>query len=184
MGAASDADCPYYEKTQGEHLAQGEILLDFPLLVLQEPYGDIRSDEGPSATVDHYDMIIVSQSCDLIYEKLESVLICPLFGVDETVGKLTTAESKRARESELKRLKQGLHPSLYPVPPCTLDELASPPRIVSFRQVAAVPLGLVQEEARRQAKRVRLRSPYREHLGQAFGNFIMRVGLPVPFELE
>ena len=184
MESSSDAECPFYEVTQGESLAQGDVLIDFPLVVLHEPYEQIRSDTGPKTTVDEFDTIIVSQSCDLEHGKLESVLICPFFAVGEIVEVIKDADSGRARESARKKLGQGIYPALYPIPPCTLPEFEKPCHIVSFRQVAAVPLGLVQAEARPDRRRLRLRSPYREHLGQAFGHFIMRVGLPVPFEVK
>lgn len=62
---------------------------------------------------------------------------------------------------------------------CDLEGFEHEIQIVDFRTVFSVPFGFLTELARRRPnKRLRLRSPYREHLSQAFARFFMRVGLP------
>lgn len=51
--------------------------------------------------------------------------------------------------------------------------------IVDFHEVYTAPTSHLREFAAKCGKRLRLRPPYREHLGQAFARFFMRVGLPV-----
>jgi hypothetical protein len=51
--------------------------------------------------------------------------------------------------------------------------------VVSFREVWSLPLVFVRNMAGAIGQRPRLRSPYREHLAQAFARYFMRVGLPV-----
>jgi hypothetical protein len=50
--------------------------------------------------------------------------------------------------------------------------------IVDFRNVFGVHISFLMQFIRNQNKRLRLLSPYREHLSQAFARFFMRVGLP------
>jgi len=57
-------------------------------------------------------------------------------------------------------------------------------RIVDCGKVFCLPLPFIQELAVRQSPRLRLRSPYREHLSQAFARFFMRVGLPQDINLN
>lgn len=53
-------------------------------------------------------------------------------------------------------------------------------RIVDFHGVYTAPREFLESWNRRRAQpRLRLLSPYREHLSQAFARFFMRVGLPV-----
>jgi len=52
-------------------------------------------------------------------------------------------------------------------------------RIVDFHQIFSLPIAFLREFARLSGSRLRLLPPYREHLGQAFARYFMRVGLPV-----
>jgi hypothetical protein len=51
--------------------------------------------------------------------------------------------------------------------------------VVDFRNVYSVSFDFLTEWVQRKGRRLRLLSPYREHLSQAFARFFMRVGLPV-----
>ena len=56
--------------------------------------------------------------------------------------------------------------------------------VVEFQDIFTVPRRYLEAlYAQRGRDRVRLRSPYREHLSQSFARFFMRVGLPVPITL-
>ena len=49
-------------------------------------------------------------------------------------------------------------------------------RLVDFRRTWSLPIGFLGQRADR--PHLRLITPYREHLSQAFARFFMRVGLP------
>ena len=51
--------------------------------------------------------------------------------------------------------------------------------IVDFRTVFSVPFDFLKHKILNTPTRLRLLSPYKEHLSQAFARFFMRVGLPV-----
>lgn len=54
-------------------------------------------------------------------------------------------------------------------------------RIVNFHTVFTIPRDFLEALLRERGRdRLRLSSPYREHLSQAFARFFMRVGLPQP----
>jgi hypothetical protein len=50
--------------------------------------------------------------------------------------------------------------------------------VVDFRRLFTLPKSFLSEFAASSGPRLRLRSPYREHLAQAFARYFMRVGLP------
>ena len=50
--------------------------------------------------------------------------------------------------------------------------------VVDFHQLFVLPKSLVLNIASANGARLRLTSPYKEHLSQAFARYFMRVGLP------
>lgn len=50
--------------------------------------------------------------------------------------------------------------------------------VVDFRQLFTLPKEFLEAFTSAAGQRLRLRSPYREHLAQAFARYFMRVGLP------
>lgn len=63
--------------------------------------------------------------------------------------------------------------------PSTVKDIYQEICIVDFRYVSGLPGILLDNLVFKNPKRLRLLSPYREHLSQAFARFFMRVGLPV-----
>jgi hypothetical protein len=60
-------------------------------------------------------------------------------------------------------------------------DLGTEVRIVNFHTIFTIPRDFLESLLRERGRnRLRLRSPYREHLSQAFARFFMRVGLPQP----
>ena len=83
--------------------------------------------------------------------------------------------SSRGKEE----LRRGNVPGYHMLAACDLEGLEAEIRVVELRTVYTVSLSLLQRVASARRTRLRLNSPYREHLAQAFARFIMRVGLPV-----
>ena len=61
---------------------------------------------------------------------------------------------------------------------CKLKKFESDFKIVEFKNPFSVDREYLENLICNQ-KRIRLKSPYKEHLSQAFAKFFMRVGLPV-----
>ena len=171
---------PWYRVTDGESLEQGDLLAQFPLLLMLPPYEPIIASDRANSRRREFDVVILSQSCDLEAGKIDNVLVCPMFLPDELSAVFQEVNSARGRN----RIKQGSIPSMHMLPPGDHPGFESPPPIVNFRQVAAVPLGLILAQVRVSGPRLRLLPPYREHLAQAFARFIMRVGFPHDFTVE
>ena len=128
---------------------------------------------------DEYDMIIMSQSCDIQHGKIDNVLVCPVMTLSAMVKYASAGERNKIRKGEI----IGYH--LLNI--CDLPELSSlfssnfvkEYLVVDFRNAYSIPLSfLLKGLESRNEKRLRLLPPYKEQLSQAFARFVMRVGLP------
>jgi hypothetical protein len=164
----------WYALVTDDSLEQGDFLFSCRVL---EPEFVPASAPGTEldiqAVVREYDVLILSQSCDLVHGKLETVLVCPHWPIDD----LDQPGVRTPKDRE--EIRRGNVPGLHMLGACELASRSSPIRVANFRQVFGLPLDYCEQEARRQSPRLRLLPPYREHLAQAFARFIMRVGLPV-----
>ena len=166
-------DYPWYEIVEGEELLQGDIIESCPIIILSSTIGD--SSGSIDVDVIEYDVIIMSQSCDLINKKLELVLVCPIWPLSEFESRNPSYKSPKMKES----LRRGYLPGYHLLNKCEIDGFNKEFLVVDFRSVYSVPFDFLMELAKKRDKRLRLLPPYREHLSQAFARFFMRVGLPV-----
>ncbi len=171
-------DYPWYRPVTDQSLEQGDIFFDFPTVSVVSSYDEILDDTIEFETL-YYNVIVLTQSCDLVAGKIENVVLCPFFTKQNLAPKFKDLGKSNGEE----QVQKGRWESLYLLPPCTVGGHRLEPRIVNFRQALAVPLGLITEHAKRETQRVRLCPPYREHLAQAFARFIMRIGFPIDFRV-
>lgn len=166
---------PWYTRIEDASLEQGDFFFGCPVLEPVLPDELKRGQDSLQAVVKEYDVIVLSQSCDLIAGKLDSVLLCPVFPLDIAEQNYSALRSPKDKEA----VRRGNVPGLYMVAACDVEGFVSPIRIASFRSVFSLPFNYIQSIAATTQPRLRLLPPYREHLAQAFARFIMRVGLPV-----
>ena len=80
----SEAD--WYEVVHGAELRQGDLLTDCPVFTLSVDAGyPLPPDYEPMVLAESYDLVILTQSCDLDNDKVEEVLLAPFAAWDETV---------------------------------------------------------------------------------------------------
>jgi hypothetical protein len=164
-------DYPWYEVVSEEdELMQGDFIKDCPVVI---PPSEISDDI--KVRIINYDVVIMSQSCDLVQRKLDLVLVCPVWSLNEFEKKSDFFKSKKGKEV----LRQGNVPGYHLLNKCEIDGFQTDYLVVDFRSVYSVPFDFIVGLAKRRGKRLRLLPPYREHLSQAFARFFMRVGLPV-----
>lgn len=162
---------PWYAVCSGSSLMQGDIL---PACVVHQwqiedmSDGNIRS--RPIAT----DTIILTQSCDLGNDgKTDFVLVAELINYDE-LAKVQASATKKDWKDAISRARVSrllLMPPYQGDPPLTWS-------IVDFSRLYTMPISILREHASSLGDRLRLQSPYREYLSQAFAVYFMRVGLP------
>jgi hypothetical protein len=167
---------PWYAEVADGTLSQGDILTECPagyLPVDWDPGG-----QSQEFRVDIFDLIVLTQACDLAHDKVAYVVCCPVHPhtfIDGQNGSSDGADLKRVRKHK-DQIIQGI------VPGCAM--LASyegspsrPVSVVSFREVFSLPKVFLRQRAAQQ--HLRLLPPYREHISQSFARFFMRVGLPI-----
>ena len=167
----------YTEVSRNEPLYQGDFFHSCPVVI--PPSTVQHGQENVDIQVLFYDLVVVmSQSCDLAEEKIDIVLVCPVWQFPEFKQKNSFFGSKEGK----KALKRGGAVGYHLLNPCHIQGFERPHLVVDFRNVYGVALEFLQELAVHTESRVRLLPPYREHLSQAFARFFMRVGLPVDIE--
>ena len=122
-----------------------------------------------------YDVVVMSQSCDLEQDKLDLVLVCPHWSLDELGQANEYFKSSKGKEE----LRRGNVPGYHLLAACDLQGYERDIRVVDFRTMHSLPHEFLKHLASSRGKRLRLLPPYREHLAQAFARFFMRIGLPV-----
>jgi hypothetical protein len=165
---------PWYEIVKkNDPIKQGDLVNSCPTI---NPVSDLDIGEGKklSANVDEYDVVVMSQSCDLEHEKIDLVLVCPFITLTD-FGELNSFyKSEKAKEA----IRRGYFPGYHLLNKCEIEGHEKDYLIVDFRNVHGVPIDLLKNVIGGVEERIRLLPPYREHLSQAFARFFMRVGLP------
>jgi len=177
------ANYPWYELCSGDGLEQGDFIADCPVIVpVRVPELPTRAQEPPSllqGVVENYDLIVLTQTCDIANMKTGGSVTCcarmdwpqyrrEMLPADIGSNKLSSFMSELRTQR-----KFGLH-LLNEWP-----EQGLAYQVVDFRSVFTLPLEYVQSLAQRTPQRIRLRSPYREHLAHSFAQVYARVALPV-----
>lgn len=171
---------PWYDVVDSEEpLLQGDFIDSCPVII---PTSTVIPGKV-SADAAEYDVIVMSQSCDLLEEKIDIVLVCPIWSLTEFGNKCSYFQSSEGKET----LRRGNAPGYHLLNKCKVNGFQSDYKVVDFRTVFGVPIECMVRLARERDTRLRLLPPYREHLSQAFARFFMRVGLPAdipPFKSE
>ena len=169
----------WYEVVEGGTLEQGDLLIRYPVFVPTSLSFPFVENEGVDIDVQYLDVVVLTQSCDMGNNKVPDIVLCAHFDF-ETAKRL---DPVLAKKDALPEIQKGRRPRYNLL---NRSDLLNPPlglRIVDCGKVFSLPFPFVQALAAYQGPRLRLRSPYREHLSQAFARFFMRVGLPQDIQL-
>jgi hypothetical protein len=162
---------PFWGQITEGALRQGDYL---PRCLVPVFGPDLAPTGTHEVMADEYDLIVVTQSCDLEQRKVRLVAGCPIYALAE-FETVNPAFAKKGRWNEvLKGRVEGLHLLASPVEPENSREAL----VVDFREIYNLPFDYLVARAGELGPRWRLRSPYLEHFSQAFARFFMRVGLP------
>lgn len=176
----------WYEKISfSKDISQGDLIPDCPIpLPNAEVYRELRQIETkPEKTVDieepvavhQANIIVMTQACDIEQEKVDSLIVCPVWTLAELVEANNYFCSSKARE----QLRQGKEPAFHLLNEYTSNDILMPLSVVEFHRLYALPKEYLKAVAKTTDSRLRLLPPYREHLSQAFARYFMRVGLPI-----
>jgi hypothetical protein len=161
----------FWLTVNGAALQQGDYLINCPVPALPENF-----DETEAQTISFavYDLVVMTQSCDLENKKAEFVALCPIYPLVD-FEKFNIAFAIKGKWEEVRKGRiEGLHLLGSPNDPSNNRES----RVVDFREIYSLPFDFLSKHAEQQGDRLRLHSPFLEHFSQSFARFFMRVGLP------
>ncbi|MCC7429717.1 hypothetical protein IT568_02620 [bacterium] len=157
-------------------LNQGDFIDSLPIL---KPLLDIDINQERNTDVSEFNVVILTQSCDLANDKIEFVLVAPYYPMENFISEQhDTLKSNKEIKSFKEKVRLGFLPGYHLLNKCELENYSKDFSIVDFRNVYGVHIGFLREYTKKLGKRLRLLPPYREHLSQSFAKFFMRVGLP------
>lgn len=166
-------------------LEQGDILFDCPYY---ETIGRAVNEEILTKVIDH-NVVIMTQSCDIANNKVNKIFVAPWEYISEVIKKKEEASDKllstKEKKNLFKHLSDGVMHSFH-----LLDEDKEKGLddylVIDFSNTFTISFETMKASAANRGYIIRLKSPYKEHLSQAFARFFMRVGLPSdlvnPFE--
>ena len=184
----------WYSQVEAKaELDQGDLIANCPVLSWREGSLAIRNDSEAlshlrqSVEVVETDVVVMTQTCDLAQNKVRYVILCPHYalsvyreaweGAQRSAGQNPTPKSW-ARHVEHIAAGQIWNLSLLNAE--DTETYHAEHCIVDFQEVLSLPREFLESWLGQENQmRLRLLSPYREHLSQAFARFFMRVGLPM-----
>lgn len=178
------AEALWYQVVDSNQLAsetlleQGDILRDCPRFGIEgldqwPPPDDAEVD----VATDLVQAVVLTQTCDLVQKKVEWVLLAVVVPWPEARDAMVAQGNQAAKGSKFREaLVQGNLPALALLHRHADSEMNW--SVVDFHQIFVLPKTLVLNIAKANGARLRLASPYKEHLSQAFARYFMRVGLP------
>jgi hypothetical protein len=169
----SEAAVSWWTSAAGEGLMQGDYLPHCLVPLFQPDFGR-QTTAVASVAVEERDCVVLTQSCDLENDKAVLVALCPVFLLPDFEAVNQPFAQKGVWERVRQGRVEGLHLLASPTEPG--NNRAS--FVADFRQIYSLPVGYLRRHADSLGPRWRLRSPFLEHLSQAFARFFMRVGLP------
>lgn len=134
---------PWYDIVNGkEDLMQGDFIKECPVVM---PPSEI-SDELDVEII-KYDVVIMSQSYDLVQRKLDLVLVCPVWPLSEFENRSDFFRSRRGKEA----LRQGNVPGYHILNKSDIKGFEEY-LVVDFRSVYSVPFNFLIDLAKRRGK--------------------------------
>jgi len=161
----------FWGKVTESNLRQGDYLMSCPIPVFSEVPQNNRALE---IQIGFANLIVVTQSCDLVNGKNELVALCPIYSLAE----FEEANPKATQKGFWEQVRRAKIEGFYLLSSFENPENNRECLVVDFREIYSLPYEFLTKHADSLETRWRLRSPYLEHFSQAFARFFMRVGLP------
>jgi len=143
---------PWYEAVAGAVIEQGDLLMQCPVL---SPISDLTwplpKDEIPGV-VNMYDLVVMTQSCDLTNDKVKDVIFCAHVDLNHAAQIDGALAKNDAQQSILK----GYRPRYAMLAASDIQELPMNVRLVDFGRVFSLPKSFTNQFASKNGKRLRL----------------------------
>lgn len=149
-------------------LEQGDILLACKIPILVKEGSITKLFELSSS------FIVLNQSCDLIVQPNKEIARAEHILLAE-------AQALDLSRENYSKIYKGQQPGLYILPRRSSKSEPKTNLVINFNRLHAIKPDLLPDFSK--VKRVRLRTPYREHMIQAFVNTYARIALDQPPQL-
>ena len=171
---------PWYEIVDGEELEQGDFIINLPVFIpdytsdiLQKPSDAGVSEHNIPGKLYRYNVVVMNQTCDLEQRKLKFVLVCPYWPLEDLGRKEPKFLDSKIQEEIRRSQMYGYHM----LNACELDEKKQGIQVLEFGSTYSVSIEFLRPFVSSQGRRLRVRSPYKESMSHAFGNYFSRVAL-------
>ena len=167
----------YDDVPANSSIAQGDIVEKCNLIIPNERHYQAileNKEHNEELEIKEIDGIVLSQSCDIQNEKIDSIIICPVWSLKLFIEKGNSFSGTKARED----LRQGKFPAFHLLQRFEGNQMPEDFYFVDFQHIYSVPKKFI-EAILKDKPHKRLLPPYREHLSQSFARYFMRVGLPI-----
>lgn len=170
-----EPEYPWYTlAASNDPLRQGDLIESCPIIIPVST--DIKPDgPAPIADIIFIDVIVMTQSWDLQQCKVDWVVVCAVWPLEDMCKNNDIFKSSKGKEA----LRHGNMIGFHLLNKIEKPEYERDYQVVDFRELHTVPFSFLEEYLKLKRGRIRLLPPYREHLSQAFARFFMRVGLPI-----
>lgn len=167
----------WYASDIDANIEQGDIFLDFPLnRVLEFP----EDDEIVDIRQEPLDLIVLTQTCYIVNgPKVDDILLALIQNYDTTAN--DTKFNWLREKNAIKGLVDGNN-SAFLLLPENDGVVKFNWSFINFHHLYTVPYGYIQKIANESPNRLRLKSPYLEHVSQGFAKYMMKVALPETLE--
>jgi hypothetical protein len=174
------SDEAWYKPISNGTIEQGDLFFKVNIIVPAIPSEEDDTDEDKDQLVpfrDLFDVIILTQTCDIENAKVEYILVCPHTSFIEAIDQKLTGKSLINFEYEVMK---GKHTHYLWLQSYSDENTSFDTRMVDLSRVFLLPKEYVYNLAKSQGIHMRLNSPYREYLSHSFGSFFSRVAINLP----
>jgi hypothetical protein len=156
-----------------EPLDQGDLIDDCPVASIT--HNQVGRVDQSKFAVDLHRVLVLTQTCDLAMAKTNSIVVASVFDAEEMIkaGFVKAADVKGP-------IRAGRSFGVYFLP--ANSETSFGEMIVDLRRLPTVGIEFLDELRLASKRRLRLVTPYREHLAKHFADTYSRIGLPQPYE--
>jgi len=168
MPSELDTSYPWYSiKSKSAPLAQGDLIDG---LAIHFPSYD-NQEQKTLVNVSEYDVVVMSQSCDLVKMNAdELVILC----VRDSAKQVYGGDLKH----KWKNLRTGRFIHNHLINKCEIKGYEFDYQIINLHHIITMEFSLLKKQIQEKSDRISMLPPYREFMGQAFARQFMRIGLP------
>ena len=154
-----------------EPLDQGDIVEDCPMVTVAEH----APESLEHARLDLRRGIILTQTCDIAQMKVERLVVAAVYPTQDLIDR------KVVKPADVKGpIRAGRVWGLDFLPAHAAAGLGE--MIVDFQRLHSIPINVLDNLRQSGKRRLRLLTPYREHLAKHFADTYSRIGLPQPYD--